>query len=145
MNISSIASMYKDGTKVFTKNFISFFLGQLLSHLGDAFILILTVALIMSKTETPGAAIALVFFFFYLPSLVCAPIAGMLVDKISRKKMMILSTFYRLGILLLFLYATLKLHFPISNLFVYISFLLLGVGTAFFYPAKMAALPNIVP
>lgn len=145
MNMGNIARMYQDGTRVFTRNFISFFLGQLLSHLGDAFILILTIALIMLKTETPGAAIALVFFFFYLPSLVCAPIAGMLVDKISRKKMMILSTFYRLGILLLFLYATLKLHFPISNLFVYVSFLLLGIGTAFFYPAKMAALPNIVP
>lgn len=145
MNVNNIIAMYKDGTRVFTKNFVNFFLGQLLSNLGDAFILILTVALIMSKTGNPGAAIALVFFFFYLPSLVCAPIAGMIVDRVSRKKIMIISTLYRLGILLFFLYATLQMHVPTSNLFVYISFLLLGIGTAFFYPAKMAALPNIVP
>ena len=145
MNISSIASMYKDGTKVFTKKFYKFFSRAIIITFRRCIYINFDCCFNSEIARTPGAAIALVFFFFYLPSLVCAPIAGMLVDKISRKKMMILSTFYRLGILLLFLYATLKLHFPISNLFVYISFLLLGVGTAFFYPAKMAALPNIVP
>lgn len=140
-----IKRICQDGTRVFTKNFVNLFLGQLLSHLGDAFILILTVALIMSKTETPGAAISLVFFFFYLPSLVFAPVAGMVVDRFSRKATMILSTVYRLGILVSFLYATVGMHLPVSNLAVYASFALLGVGTAFFYPAKMAAVPNVVP
>jgi len=127
------------------KNFASFFLGQLASHLGDAFIQISTVAIVMAQLDKPGSAIALIFFFFLLPSLIIAPFVGILVDRFSRKRVMIYSVLYRLALISIFMGIALKvLHGQINNSFFYLYSFLAGIGMAIFYPAKMASVPNIV-
>lgn len=131
------------------KNYIGLFIGQLATHFGDAVIQILLIAGIMSNVDKPGSMIALILFCLVFPSLIVSPIAGSIVDRYSRKLIMILSTLYR-GIVLvcvlgfyMFLFDKSNLQASIPAVGIILS-LLIGIGTAFFYPAKMAAVPNVV-
>lgn len=126
------------------KNFISFFIGQLCTHFGDSFLQICTVAIMMEQLDKPGSTIAMILFFFLLPSLIFSPIAGILTDKYSRKNLMIYSTLYRLIITIAFLGYAFFINTPISAVVTYIYSFLVGIGMATFYPAKMATVPNIV-
>ena len=134
---------------LFNKNFVNLFLAQLLAHLSDATIQILLIAAIMSRVEKPGSLIAFISFCFVLPSLIVSPIAGSLVDRFSRKKIMIFSSLYR-GLVLTgaFIFYLLILNGTsingMVNIFGVILSMLIGIGTAFFYPAKMASVPNVV-
>lgn len=131
--------------KCLDKNFINFFTGQLLTHLGDSFLQICTVAIMMQQMEKPGSIIAMILFFFLLPSLLISPVAGYLTDKFSRKKIMLSSTIYRFIVSIIFLfYALYFLTGQINPVFTYIYSFLIGIGMATFYPAKMATVPNIV-
>ena len=135
--------------ELFNKNYIGLFLGQLATHIGDAIIQILLIAGIISTVEKPGSMIALVLFCLVFPSLIVSPLAGSIVDRFSRKKIMILSALYR-GVLLLGALAFYLLLFDKNTLPSTIQYigtglsLLIGIGTAFFYPAKMASVPNVV-
>ena len=139
--------MIKD---LFNKDYIGLFIGQLATHLGDAIIQILLIAGIMNNVDKPGSYIAIILFCLIFPSLIISPIAGSIVDRFSRKKIMTLSALYR-GLLLLGTMIFYMLFFDKNALstnivaFGIILSLLIGIGTAFFYPAKMAAVPNIVP
>lgn len=134
---------------LFNKNFLGLFLGQLSTHIGDAIIQVLLIAGIMSNVEKPGSMIAVVLFCLVFPSLIVSPIAGSIVDRFSRKKIMILSALYRFSVLALtllfyiFLFNKDTLPSVICVAGSVLS-LLIGVGTAFFYPAKMASVPNVV-
>ena len=131
---------------MFNKKFISLFIGQLCSHFGDAFIQIAIVGMLMAQIEKKGAIIAMVLFFFLLPSLIFSPIAGICVDKFSRKKILFFSTLYRL--ILVGCFATLIIlnmqNIALNQTFVYVFSFLIGMGGAMFYPAKMAIVPNLV-
>ena len=130
----------------FTKNFTFFFLGQLLTHLGDSFLQICTVAYMMAQIDKPGSVIAMILFFFLFPSLLFSPIAGFITDKFSRKKIMIYSTIYRLLVSILFLVYIFSLeNREINEVVAYLYSFLVGIGMATFYPAKMATVPNVVP
>ena len=131
------------------RNYIGLFFGQLATHIGDAIIQILLIASIMSYVDKPGSLIATVLFCLIFPSLIISPIAGSIVDRFSRKNIMIWSALYR-GIVLigaLIFYILLSEKIVLSSV-IHISgavlSLLIGIGTAFFYPAKMAAVPNVV-
>ena len=134
---------------LFNRNYIGLFLGQLATHVGDAIIQILLIAGVMNNVEKPGSLIAIILFCLVFPSLIVSPIAGSIVDRFSRKKIMILSALYRgvvlIGALVFYLFITDKNMLPstITAAGVLVS-LLIGAGTAFFYPAKMAAVPNVV-
>ena len=135
--------------ELFNKNFIGLFLGQLATHLGDAIIQILLVFGIMNNVEKPGSLIALMLFCFVFPALFISPIAGIIVDRFSRKKVMIYSALYR-GVVLaaVFIFYTFLYNKALLPSIIHIvamgMSLLIGIGTAFFYPAKMAAVPNVV-
>lgn len=134
---------------LFNKNFLGLFLGQLATHIGDAIIQILLIAGVMNNVEKPGSLIALILFCLVFPSLIVSPIAGSIVDRFSRKKIMIYSAIYR-GIVLLCALLFYVLMFDKNTLPGMIQVvgiclsLLIGIGTAFFYPAKMASVPNVV-
>ena len=134
---------------LFNKNFLGLFLGQLGTHIGDAIIQILLIYGIISNMEKPGSLIALVLFCLVFPSLIISPIAGSIVDRFSRKSIMIYSALYRFAILVI-TFIFYMILFDKTLLASYINFvgvslsLFIGVGTAFFYPAKMASVPNVV-
>ena len=129
-------------------NFDKLFLGQLLTHFGDVIIQIALISWLIYSIEMPGKSIAILLFCFIFPSLFISPIAGSLVDRFSRKKIMIFSALYRFFVVLfgLFMYLKLKDTSSVADI-QYFSILiafLTGIGTAFFYPAKMATVPNLV-
>ena len=135
--------------ELFNKNFINLFLGQLLTHLGDAAIQIILMAILINSVEKPGSLIAMMLFSFVFPSLIVSAFAGSIVDRFSRKKVMIFSSLYRGAVLILgvLLYSILlgdASLLPMVKIFGVVLSLLIGIGTAFLYPAKMAAVPNVV-
>ena len=145
-----MGKMYKEMIKdLFNKNFLGLFLGQLATHLGDAVIQILLIAAIMNTVEKPGSLIALVLFCLVFPGLIVSPLAGSIVDRFPRKRIMVISALYRCTVAITAILAYLFLfnrNMAASNIYVTgcgLS-LLIGIGTAFFYPAKMAAVPNVV-
>ena len=131
------------------KNFINLFFGQLLTHLGDATIQIILMAILVNSVDKPGGSIALMLFCFVFPSLIVSVFAGSIVDRYSRKKVMIISSLYRGVILALslafyFLLANESSFVPMIKIYGVVLSLLIGIGTAFLYPAKMASVPNVV-
>lgn len=139
----------KNIKELFGKNFLSLFLGQLATHFADAIIQIILIAYIINSIEKPGSLIAIMLFCFVFPSFIISPLAGSIVDRFSRKRIMIISALYRAAILA----GVLGIYFmwlkgstggnPVWLVGICLSFLI-GVGTAFFYPAKMAIVPNVV-
>ena len=135
--------------ELFNKNFVNLFLGQLLTHLGDATIQIILMAILMNNIEKPGSIIALMLFCFIFPSLIVSVFAGSIVDRFSRKKVMILSSLYRgfiltLSIVFYYLLSHNSSLMPLIKIYGIILSFLIGIGSAFLYPAKMASVPNIV-
>lgn len=106
---------------------------------GDWF---LTVALLDLVLELTGrAALAtLVMVVMNLPVFLVAPWAGTQVDKLDRRKLMIVVDIVRTGAALLPLLATT----PSRLIFAYAGVCLISVGAAYFEPAADAALPNVV-
>lgn len=135
--------------ELFTKNYLNLFLAQLCTHLGDAIVQIILMAVLINNVEKPGCLIALMLFAFVFPSLIVSMAAGSIVDRFSRKKVMLLASLYRgitLAAALVLMFFVIDKTSIVSMIKVYgivLSFLI-GIGTAFFYPAKMASVPNVV-
>lgn len=124
----------------FNIQFIKLFLGQLFSHFSDAIVQFLMVAILIQSLSSAGKSIAITFFMFLLPQFLISPFSGALCDKFSRKMILSLSSIYRCIIVVL-LILNLK---NISTENIYLFAFLIGIGAAFFYPAKMAAITNVV-
>lgn len=134
---------------LFERNFIKLFFGQLFTHFGDALVQVVLIGYIILNIEKPGILITLTLLCFIFPSFIISPIAGSIVDRFSRKKIMLLSAFFRAFVLIIMLivyYSINSIGYFGSPVWIEIILLnlLIGSGTAFFYPAKMAIIPNIV-
>ncbi len=122
-------------------DFNKLFLGQSLSHFADATVQFILIAMILQGLDSAGKAMAMLFFAFLLPQFLLSPFVGSLVDKFSRKLILSLSNLFR-GLLLIGALCFLpKISSPSV---LYILAFLLGIGAAFFYTAKMAAVTNVV-
>ena len=123
--------------------FNKLYLGQLFSHFSDAIVQFTLIAILLEKLPEAGKAIAITFFVFLVPQFLLSPFTGAFCDKVSRKLILSLSSIYRTIILAL---AICYFHFSNDvNIFaIYTLAFALGCGSAFFYPAKMSILPNIV-
>ena len=123
--------------------FDKLFLSQLLSHFADAVVQFTLVAILLDKLPNAGKAIAITFFAFLLPQFFFSPYSGAFCDKFKRKNILSFSLFYRTLILFLATYL-IFMQSIIEPQYIYLISFLLGCGSAFFYPAKMAILPNLV-
>lgn len=129
------------------KNFLKLWIGQIFSYLGDAIVQIALMAWVINQGGKAGPEMSKILFFFVLPSLLLSPLAGVFADRFSRKTLMVFSNFFRAGLVLI-LPAIIfgKANFQGSELqiLVYVFSFLMGTGSAFFYPAKQSAVPNLV-
>ncbi len=139
---------YRGDTPVFAvlrvSDFRNLWLGQMISFLGDAMAYnTMTLAVIRMANEanaSVGRVLSLIFVLSALPSLLLGMVAGTLVDRANRKKVMIAADVIR-GILALgFL---LVRNLDQVWIYVLISVLLSTVST-FFFPARTALLPLIL-
>lgn len=120
--------------------FDKLFFGQVFSHFSDAIIQFLLVAILIQMSGSAGKSIAIMFFVFLLPQFLLSPFSGALCDRFSRKAIMSFSCLFRaltVGTIILFLP-------QLSAGLIYLFSFILGTGAAFFYPAKMSAVTNVV-
>lgn len=120
--------------------FDKLFLGQVFSHFADAIVQFLLVSTIIGLGGSVGKSIAIMFFMFLIPQFILSPFSGALCDRYSRKAILSLSCLYRVLIVTAIIFSLNGI--TIAAIYGY-SFAL-GIGAAFFYPAKMSALTNVV-
>ncbi len=120
------------------RDFRNLWLGQVVSQLGDWFNLITLQALLLRLTGE-ATWVAGLFVAQSLPLILLGPTAGVLVDRLPRKAVMIAADVGRgvvaLGFLLVHDRATAWLVYPLFGL--------LAVFSVFFEPARTATLPNV--
>lgn len=128
-------------------NFVKLWIGQIFSYLGDAVVQIALMAWVIKQGGQAGPEMSKILFFFVLPSLLLSPLAGAFADRFSRKKLMIFSNFIRAALVFTIpaiIFGKLNLQGHDLQMTVYAFSFLIGTGSAFFYPAKQSAIPNLV-
>ena len=120
--------------------FDKLFLGQVFSHFADAIVQFLLVATLLQMSSSAGKSIAIMFFVFLLPQFLLSPFSGALCDRFSRKAILSLSCLFRA----ITVCAIIFLLPQLSQNLIYMFAFILGAGAAFFYPAKMSAVTNVV-
>ena len=120
--------------------FDKLFLGQVFSHFADAIVQFLLVAILLQMSGSAGKSIAIMFFVFLLPQFLLSPFSGALCDRFSRKAILSISCLFRS----ITVGAIIFLLPQLSQNLIYTFAFILGTGAAFFYPAKMSAVTNVV-
>ncbi|MET0623329.1 MAG: MFS transporter [Pyrinomonadaceae bacterium] len=121
------------------RDFRQLWLGQVVSQLGDWFDTIALFALVLRLTGS-GGAVSLVMVARFLPSVVLGPLSGVLADRFDRRRIMIASDVARAVVVLGFLF----IRSPEQVWLVYVLTVLQLAFSAFFEPARSAALPSVV-
>ena len=119
--------------------FDKLFLGQVFSHFADAIVQFLLVAILLQLSGSAGKSIATMFFVFLLPQFLLSPFSGALCDRFSRKAILSLSCLFRAITVGAIIFTP-----QLSQNLIYMFAFILGTGAAFFYPAKMSAVTNVV-
>ncbi|WP_312468993.1 MFS transporter [Neobacillus sp.] len=119
------------------RNYLRFWLGQIVSQLGDGFTRIAIVYLVATLTKDP-LAIGLVIFAQLLPTAFFGIFLGPLADKYNRKWLMVGADFYRMVIVFLMI----PFHHSATALIILIAFQ--GLGSALFDPARSSSIPDII-
>jgi predicted MFS family arabinose efflux permease len=113
---------------------------QAISLIGDWFNSIVVFALVSDFSEGSGAAISLLLLARFLPPLLLAPVAGVLLDRYDRKRLMIASDILRSVIVVGFLFATTPDRLWLIYLLTVLQFSL----SAIFEPGRSAFTPAVV-
>ncbi|GIX45189.1 MAG: MFS transporter [Candidatus Sumerlaea sp.] len=134
----SLAELFRN------RNFSKFWIGQLISYLGDridqmAMIGVLSVG--VSK-EIASDRANLITFWATLAYVVFGPFAGPIIDRFDRRRLMILMDILRAGVVLALPFCISPSHHPGV---IYAIVFLIGLATSVFAPAKSAFIPEIVP
>lgn len=119
-------------------NFRRLWLGNLISLLGDWFNTIALYSLVAELTGSPFA-LGAVFITKMLPWALASPLAGLIVDRFDRRRLMIASDVLRAIVVL----GLLVVDEPGEVFLVYFITTLQVVIGSVFQPAKSASLPNI--
>lgn len=118
-------------------------LAQSVSLVGDFFNLTALQTLVGSAAP-PGAtgrALGTLFLCYTLPAFLLGPVAGVIVDRHDRRRVMIACDVARALIALSFCLVSDREHLP----YLYVGVALLFAFSAFFEPARSALLPDLVP
>jgi dTMP kinase len=122
-----------------TTTFFRLWLAQALSSLGDwlGFLAILILANRLGS-GAPGASVGLVMAARIVPGFFLSAGAGVLIDRMDRKQVMVASMLVRALVVA-------SLPFVDSVIGLVFASLVLELATLFFSPAKEATVPNLVP
>ena len=120
-------------------DFFRLWLAQVVSALGDwiGFLAVIAIATRVGG-DSPAAAVSLVMSARMIPGFFLAPVAGVLVDRWDRKKVMVACDLLRGAVLL-------TLPFIDYVWTLVLASLALEIGTLLWSPAKEATVPNLVP
>ncbi len=123
------------------RNFLFLWIGQLVSTFGDRLTQMALVALVYQQNPGSEIALAKLISFTIIPVFIIGPVAGVWVDRLNRKNVMVISDILR-GCLIL----SIPLFIGMKQiLFVYLAIFLTFSISRFFIPSKMAIIPDLVP
>jgi MFS family permease len=120
------------------RNFRLLFIGQTVSQLGDWFNAVAVYALLLDLTGS-ATAVAWMMVVQWLPLALFGPLAGVVVDRVDRRRLMITADIAR-GIFILGLLLVRRADQ------IWIAYVVMGAtlsGSAFFEPARTATIPNL--
>lgn len=121
------------------RSFRQLWLGQVVSQMGDWFDTIALYTIILNLTGS-GRDVGLLLVARFLPSFLFGPLSGVVADRFSRQRIMIVTDILRALVVLGFLFV----RTPDQLWIIYVlTVFQLGLST-FFEPAKTAAIPSIV-
>jgi MFS family permease len=121
------------------RNFRRLWLAQVISETGDWFYMVALYAMLLEFTGRAGV-LGLAFALQVLPQALTGPIAGVINDRVSRKRVMIASDVARFVIIALIL----LVRSPSMLWLIYVLLASETVMWGLFEPARNAVLPNIV-
>lgn len=122
------------------RNFMLLWLGQLISNVGDAALLIAVPVAVYNATNSRGA-LSLVTIAAALPTLLLGMFAGVFVDRWNRKRTMIVSDLARMcGVLLM-----LGVRGPDQIWLFYVATFVIAAFSCFFSPARFAVIRILFP
>lgn len=121
-------------------HFRRLWLGQVVSELGDWFDLVALSALVYTLTDGSGAAIAGLFVAQFLPPALASLFAGVVIDRVPRKLVLVASDVGRA----LLVVALLLVRDPDQLWIIYLVVVLKVSLTGFFEPARSALIPSLV-
>ncbi|MDY6874954.1 MAG: MFS transporter [Chloroflexota bacterium] len=122
------------------RNFKLLWIGQLLSQVGDQCLLIAAITLISNLSRSP-LALLIPAISMAIPQLIFGLVGGVMADRWNRKRAMVGSDLLRGLIVLCILLVNSVQHLWI----LYVAAAGLTLVGVFFYPARNAVIPNIVP
>ena len=127
-------------------NFLALWIGQIISQFGDRLAQMALIGLYLKQTAGISLSHSVpvmrnLFFFSTLPILLFSPLAGVYVDRWSRKKTLIVADLLRAGFILLI---PLLAGYTDGMWSIYGVIFLVFTVTCFFSPAKSAIIPNLV-
>ena len=120
------------------RNYRLLFIGQTVSQLGDWFSAVAVYALLLDLTGS-ATAVAWMMIMQFLPFAIVGPAAGVVVDRVNRRTLMIAADVLR-GIVVLGL---LVIRRPDQVWIAYAVTAVMVSASAFFEPARTATIPNI--
>src|ERR1044072_8568945 len=121
------------------RSFRQLWLGQVVSQMGDWFDTLALYTLILQLTGS-GRDVGLLLVARFVPSFFFGPISGVIADRFSRKRIMIISDILRAVVVLGFLFVRRADQLWL----VYVLTVAQLALSTFFEPAKTAAIPSIV-
>ncbi len=120
------------------RNFRLLYIGQAISQLGDWFNAVAVFALLLDLTGS-ATAVAWMMIVQILPVAVVGPMAGVVVDRVDRRRLMIAADVARGGLILGLLFIRRADQVWIA----YVVMALTVSASAFFEPARTAIIPNL--
>jgi MFS family permease len=120
------------------RNYRLLWFGQIVSQLGDWFNSVALYALLLELTGN-ATSVALMIIVQFLPMAIIGPVAGVVVDRVNRRRLMIATDILR-GLVVLVLLAVRR---PDQVWMVYLVMGTVVSLTAFFEPARTAVIPNV--
>src|ERR1051325_11459993 len=121
------------------RDFTLLYIGTLISLGGDWFLTVALLDLVLQLTGSATLA-SVMLLCQSLPIFIFTPLAGPVIDRVDRRKLMVWMDVMRTGACLLPLLARTPAWLPIA----YLGVVIISAGSAYFEPASQAALPNIV-
>ena len=117
------------------RNFRLLYIGQTISQLGDWFNAVAVFALLLDLTGS-ATAVAWMMIVQFLPVAIVGPLAGVVVDRVNRRRLMIGTDILRGGLVLLLLLIRRPEHVWIA----YVVMAFIVGAQAFFEPARTATI-----
>lgn len=121
------------------RDFRALWIGQLFSQIGDSFVLVAILFVINTLTDSP-LALGVLAVVATLPQILLGLVGGVFVDRLDRKRVMIVTDIIR-GLAVL----TLVLIDRADQLYIlYIVAFVMATAGVFFNPARNAIMPSII-